>query len=230
MPKFFSSVFTMALGSPRLALEALLVAAVVAGGWMYNRKTEELESARTQAGKLEESLKGKISIVSGQLEILKREKGRVIRERIFTPPEGSIVIKERDYSKLENKYRELLVNLKASKPEDRKAIEKEVENVLEEIKNPVIITVKDRGFTFKPGFGMEWSSKIMPDTRLDFKFAYFKRYSALVGGSKGAVGLSVSRHLDDILWFRPMNIELFGQYNLLRFNNTRWSFGLRSNF
>lgn len=189
------SAVLWAFRNPRLALELALVAALLFVGWRYNKIQDDLSVAKLEAGQLEDGLKQQIRIVNGQLEILRKVKGKVVVERIYLPPEGGVVVKDPE------------------KPGD-----------------DVTISVKDRGFTLRPGMGLSWYGRgISP--RLDLKLAYFKRYSLLLGGDKGGVDLGVSRHVDDILPWRPLNLEVFGGYRFIRMPEApAWVFGLRLNF
>jgi hypothetical protein len=96
----------------------------------------------------------------------------------------------------------------------------------------VVVIIKDKGFTAKPGFGIEYAGYGL-SPRLDLKLAYYKRYSLLVGGGKDGLDVSASRHLDDILFWRPANVELFLGYIFLPIGNDGRRLpvaGLRSNF
>jgi hypothetical protein len=89
---------------------------------------------------------------------------------------------------------------------------------------------KTKGMTAKPGFGAEWGGKgIQP--YMDLKWAYWGRYSGLVGGSLKGIGPGISRHLDDVLWGRPRNAELFLNYKVIRDPSyPSVVIGVRSNF
>ena len=93
-----------------------------------------------------------------------------------------------------------------------------------------VVTVKTRGTCFKPGVGVEVGSKGL-QAHLDAKVGFWDRYSALVGGSRYGIGVGVSRHLDDILFFKPKTVEFFGFYSLLRATDmSPFTVGLRTNF
>lgn len=95
--------------------------------------------------------------------------------------------------------------------------------------DPILI-VKTRGLCFRPGIGLEMGSKGLQG-RLDAKWGYWGRYSGLVGGTKYGLGIGVSRHVDDVLWFKPRNTEVFVQYSILR--HLDWApiaIGIRTNF
>ena len=222
-----------AFSSPRLALEGVLVLGLVAGGWAYNINKAKLDQIYLEKEGLEADLSEKIRLKDNELTVIRREKGKVIVKRVYVPPEGSVVIKRKDKKALTDKYNGLLKRLIAmdgSNTAEKTKLQEEITKLLEQIDAPPIIDIKDKGFTLHPGFGFE----VSPDgwsPRLDLKFIYFKRWSALLGGSGLGVGVGVSRHLDDILWFRPANVELFGQYNFLPLKDKSiGTVGLRANF
>ena len=94
----------------------------------------------------------------------------------------------------------------------------------------VTVIVKDKGFTLRPGFGIEWAGRGL-SPRLDLKLAYYKRYSLLLGGGKDGMDVSASRHLDDILFWHPQNVELMAGWLFLPMEGNRVPvIGLRSNF
>lgn len=93
-----------------------------------------------------------------------------------------------------------------------------------------IIESKTKGMCLKSGLGLEIGNKGI-QAHLDLKTAYWGRYSAIVGGSRYGLGIGVSRHLDDILWGKPKNIEFFGAYNFLRaIDLAPVTVGVRTNF
>lgn len=92
------------------------------------------------------------------------------------------------------------------------------------------VVVKDKGFTLKPGFGGVYGSYGFSGV-LDVKLAYFKRYSAGVNGNTHMAGVFISRHIDDIMWGRPANVEPFIGYALIkRLDVSPLSIGIRANF
>jgi hypothetical protein len=222
----------------RLTLELVLVLILLFLSWRYNRKVEELDQANAEHGQLAQGLSQQITVANGQIEILKREKGKVIVQKVFVPPEGSIVVKEADWVQLNIDYIMLQSQLASGNltPEQRKALEKQISELLAKIaalmKNGqgTTVTIKDKGLTLRPGFGAEWAGYGL-SPRLDIKWAYFKRYSVLVGGGKDGLDISVSRHLDDLLWWHPMNVELFSGYRLFHTSSSLpIVVGLRANF
>lgn len=222
-----------AVSKPRLAIEILLVAGLLCGSWAYNRKVDQLEQAKAESGELEDDLQRKIRIRDGQVEILKRENGKVVYRKIYAPPEGSIIIKKKDQAILLKRYQELLAKVKnASSDKEREEAGREIDKVLKDLDKPEEIVIKDKGFTFKPGMGIEWGGRQHGvEARIDAKWAYWRRYSAISGASRLGLDVGISRHLDDILPLRPKNIELFGAYKYLKFNNGPEAVvGIRVNF
>lgn len=223
-----------AINNARLALELLLVIALVIGGWMYNRQQEKLRQVQAETGQLEDGLKQQITIRNGQIEVLRRDNDKLSRNQTYVPPEGYIIIKQADLSQLSKDYQDLMDKLShATTPEERKKLEAEIKALLAKLNSGsqgVTVVVKDKGFTLRPGIGIEGSSRGI-EPRLDIKWAYYKRYSALLGGSRAGVDISVSRHLDDIIWGHPQNVELFGGYKIVPLYGGSWyTAGLRLNF
>ena len=215
----------------RLTIEILLIGALFISGWLYNKKSGELNKIKEESSGLANNLRQQIILKNNQLEILTRENGKVTYRNVYVPPEGYVVIKKEDQEALVKRYQELLKNLQTAGEEEKTAIKKELERLTKLINNPDQLVVKDKGFTFKPGMGVDWANH-GTKLRLDFKWAYFKRYSALFGGSENGIGLGVSRHLDDVLWFHPNNLELLGAYNFFNFTSSAKTVvvGLRTNF
>jgi len=217
---------------PRLAGEILLAAMLVITGWFYNRKVAELANAKLETGQLEDGLKQQITMVNGQLEILRKENGKLLSQHVYIPPEGSVVIKQQDLDDLKGKYRKLLELLAAATTSaEREKLQAEINRLLALLNgSDTTVIIRDNGFTFKPGFGMEWAGQGL-SPRIDAKLFYYKRYSALLGVGKGGMDISASRHLDDILWGRPQNIELFSGWKFLRMPGaSQLVIGLRANF
>jgi hypothetical protein len=133
---------------------------------------------------------------------------------------------------LQSKYKLLLTALgSATTKEERARLQKEIDRLLLKLNHPESeMVVKDFGFTFKPGFGAEWAGYgIQP--RLDAKLAYYKRYSLIAGGSRNGLDVGVSRHLDDILWGSPNNIEAFIVWKFIRMYGAQAiALGIRANF
>lgn len=227
------SVMRWIVSRPRLALEASLVAALLFIGFRFNTAQSALAKANLDKGKLADGLRQEISVRDGQIDILKRENGKTISTHIYVPPEGSVVIKQKDLQAIQDKQAELTGLLsKAVSPAEKKLLQEEISRLNGQLAKPdVQVTVKDNGLTFTPGFRLGYSGDgIKPG--LDIKFAYWGRYSALFGGDTDGLDVSASRHLDDILYGHPRNVELYVGYKLLRFSDgsDRYTIGLRANF
>ena len=226
--------FKWALNNMRLALELILVVALLIGGWMYNRKDAQLRSVQAATGQLEEGLKQQITIRNGQIEVLRKENDKLSQHQSYVPPEGYVTIKQTDLTKLSKDYQDLIDKLShATTPDERKKLEEQIKALLAKLNSGtqgVTVVVKDKGFCLRPGIGVEGSSRGI-EPRLDLKWAYFKRYSALLGGSRAGVDISVSRHLDDLIWGHPQNAEFFGGYKFIPLYGGSWyAVGLRLNF
>lgn len=218
--------------NPRPAFEIALVVALVFVGWRYNRKAIELDKVKTESGQLADGLKLQIKIANGQIEILRKKlDGSTSSEHVYVPPEGYVVVQQKELALMRAKLNWLMELLKKSATaEEKESLEEEIRKLREQLGSDVIITVKDKGFTVRPGFGIEWAGYGL-SPRLDLKLAYYKRYSLLVGGGKDGVDVSASRHLDDIIFGRPQNLEIFAGWLFLPMRGNRMPvLGLRSNF
>lgn len=90
------------------------------------------------------------------------------------------------------------------------------------------LTIKNKGFTFKPGIGILYSGKLIPE--IDFKFVYWTRWSLKSGINLEFFNLGISRHIDDFpLCSNFNNIELQGVGGLGYQGGWRFGVGLRSN-
>jgi hypothetical protein len=222
-----------ALRNPRVALEVTLVALVAFYGWRYHKKAAQLDMAQVQAEGLEKDLKQKITIANNEIEILKRENGVTTVRRIYVPPEGSVVIRKKDQEAQQRKLAEILDSLKAASL-DKDALARRIQELMghKEGDGAEEIIVKNKGLTFRPGFGMDYTG-VGLQPRLDFKFAYWDRWGAIAGGSYNGIGLGVSRRLDDIIWRKMQNLEAFLGYNFITFDGRKGKSGvagLRVNF
>lgn len=88
------------------------------------------------------------------------------------------------------------------------------------------VRIKDFGLTFRLGGGIVYSERLLPEA--DVKFAYWRRYGALIGMTKDFGSLGICRHVDD---FTPFpNLELMAETGLSWQGNLRFGIGLRTNF
>ena len=150
---------------------------MILAGWQYNLAKEDAQRARDEHATLEEGLRQKITIREGQIEILKRQKdGTVIVKRPYKPPEGSIVIRQKDLSEMRIRYRKLLEELKnAETPEERKKVEEKIEKVEEKLEDTNDdIELKNKGFVFRPGLGVD-ACRRGPKPSLDLKWVFWDR-------------------------------------------------------
>jgi hypothetical protein len=216
---------------PRLVLEGALVAALVVGGWLHNRTVRELQEAIGEAQGLEAGLRQQLTLKQNELETVTRDlTGKIIIKKVFVPPEGYVVIKKADMEATRKEYLDTIEKLKTASGKEREDLLRRLKELEGKLDQPDEIIVKKEGWTFKPGFGMEWANRGLKPC-LDFKFAYWDRYSLILGGSENGAGVGASRHLDDLLWFHPKNVEWFIRYQFLRFNGSaQVATGARVNF
>lgn len=206
-------VIKFAFTNIRLALEVLMVAALLVAGWAYNRKERQLEATNAQHAELAANLQAQITMRDNTIKILRRRPdGTVTTHTVYVPGEGGATVTH------------------STQPAQGSSVVKPPSGTPVDVGNGIIVYVKDRGFTSRPGFGFDYDGvKMRP--YLDMKFIYFKRYSMAAGGSSGGLGVTVSRHLDDVLFFHPQNVEFYLHYRVLRMGGgSQGSLGLRSNF
>jgi len=68
------------------------------------------------------------------------------------------------------------------------------------------ISITNKGFTFRIGYGFVYSKKLYPE--LDIKWAYWDRYSLKTGFTIDFADLAITRHVDDLIpWFNWQNLE-----------------------
>lgn len=92
----------------------------------------------------------------------------------------------------------------------------------------VEITIKDKGFTFKPGIGVLYSGKIMPE--IDIKWVYWKRWSIKTGATLEFVDAGISRHVDDYPFmslFKNLEVQVVAGWQYI--SGLRIGAGLRVN-
>jgi hypothetical protein len=206
-------VIKLAFANTRVAIEIAMVAALFIAGWLYNKKEAELAAAKAEYGTLAANLQNQITIRDNTIKILNRRKdGKVTTVTVYLPSEGGSTVTH------------------STVPAQGTVIVKPPPGTPIDLGNGTIVYIQDRGFTARPGFGLDFDGfKARP--YLDMKLVYFKRYSAAVGGTTGGLGVTASRHLDDILFFHPQNVEFFVHYRVLRLGNgSAASIGIRSNF
>lgn len=102
----------------------------------------------------------------------------------------------------------------------------EIVTKVDQPEKPPEVVINDRGFTHRFGGGIVYSGKPLP--MIDFKWAYWRRYSAAAGITPEFGGLGVSRHVDD---FTPFgNLELLGMGGVDWSGNAKFGIGARINF
>lgn len=90
---------------------------------------------------------------------------------------------------------------------------------------PPEVKIKDWGFTARLGGGVVYSGKLEPV--LDLKWFYWRRYGLTVGVTKNHVGIGITRHVDDLIGFK--NIEIVCYINVGN-NKTINLIGIRNSF
>ncbi len=96
----------------------------------------------------------------------------------------------------------------------------------DEPQKPPEVRVKDRGFTGRVGGGLVYAGELLP--LVDFKWAYWRRYSLSLGLTPQFGGLGISRHVDDFTPFN--NLEILGIAGPDWNGDMRFGVGTRINF
>jgi hypothetical protein len=219
-------------GHKRTAAELAMAVVILIGGWRYNRLQAAAAATKAQQEGLAAGLREQIKLTNGQLEITRREvNGKIVYKRIYVPEEGSVVITQKEEDTMRKQLADLAAKLAAATAKGDTKAASEINTEIDKIGNDVDVKIVNKGITFRPGYGLDWSNHgIKP--RLDFKAFYWNRYSMLVGGGENGVGPGISRHIDDIMWGHPQNVEIFAQWSAFTLNagDSRYVVGLRSNF
>lgn len=225
-------VLTWSWDHKRAAGEILLGVMLLFLGWRYNVDQAALKKKADDASGLAAGIGLELKITQNQLEIAKREAdGSISHKDIYVPPEGYVLVDQKEKDALQKQVDDLTAKLNAA---IKNGDSKEADNIKTEIGKidpGIAIKVKDHGFTFNPGFGLDWADRGVK-IRVDFKWAYYNRYGLIFGGGPNGIGPGLTRHIDDIIWGHPKNVEVFGQWNALKpyTGTANYTFGLRSNF
>lgn len=214
----------------RLTFELILIFLLLIVQYRYNSKITEINKTKQEAQGLVQGLQQQVTIANDKVEILTRQKnGSVVYKQQYVPPEGQILVREKEQQLLLNQYANLANQLRyASAANEKLRLERLMEDNIANFNDTVII--KNYGFVFRPGGGADYAGNGVK-LRLDAKVYFWRRWSLLIGGSPNGIGPAVSHHLDFFFW-HPQNLEIFGGYNPLTFNKgaNNFVFGLRSNF
>ena len=194
------------ISKPRLLFEIVLVAALLVAGFLYRKQEVALAEAQVQYGKLAANLQQQITIKNNEIQVLKRIKGKVELQTVYVPGEGHIIIQQSTPTV------HYVYGSSYTVPGD------------------ITVIVKTKGWCFRPGMGLGYGPKGFQGL-LDAKFGYYSRYSSLATVTKSSIGVSISRHIDDIMFFKPENVEVFATYNLIKQQEaSSFLVGIRSNF
>ncbi len=98
-------------------------------------------------------------------------------------------------------------------------------------KGNVVVVIKNKGFTARPGIGLFYDGKV--NGGLDLKLIYWDRYSMGLGSSLDSPYVWLSRHVDDLVpILHPQNVEFSIGYGkpYANFSNSLGIIGIRTNF
>lgn len=102
----------------------------------------------------------------------------------------------------------------------------EVVTKVDQPEKPPEMIVKDRGFTSRLGGGVVYAGEAL--ALIDWKLAFWRRYSFTAGVTPRFGGLGVSRHVDDFTPFQ--NLEVLGIGGATWQGDPRFGVGVRINF
>lgn len=216
----------------REILIAVLLLFVAYKTWSYNKLADKLRAADGGLA-LKEGEKAKVRIGGGRAETGGGVHGD--EPPPFIPPESStdLVLKENKKVKAQlaalNEQIEKLLRSGAIDEEALKKLKEDRDKLSGEL-NELHAEFRRWGFTFKPGIGVVYAggSGFLPE--FDFKFFYFDRWSLTLGFNKKFIGLGITRHVDDFIPTRPLNLEVQGKVGLAYEGKYRLGGGLRANF
>lgn len=203
---------------PREAIIIILLILLGILSYKYHLKERKIQELIVKRGELTEKLKSRITIKNDKVIIVYKDKKEIAKKKIIdVPPEGKVDI----YTPKEGE-----------KVDKLKILEK---ITIKEFEIPessgTIVRAKIGGLTFKPGFGIiyNFSSKNLLG-ELDFKFIYYRRWSTMLFVSKEFGGVSISRHIDDMIFFKNVEVAIFYGVLFENMKKTQIGIGLRSNF
>jgi hypothetical protein len=161
------------------------------------------------------------------IELIRNAQGKTTVQAQYVPDEGGVQILVKKQTELEAKYQALLAELHSTRSSATiAAIDAQISSVTAQLgDNLPQVTVQDRGFTSRFGFGMVVSpghvihyrtsssggSLDLPvSPEFDWKYGYWQRYSALVQVNLFYPGLEFTRHVDDVTprWLHLNNTEV----------------------
>ncbi len=196
---------------------SLLIAALVAAGsfsYLYNMEVENREAGELMREGLPKGVLAKYVIRNRELtKMVKDAEGKTRVVKIYIPDEGKVTVITKERDQAIEEYKEVLERLKTMTDEEeiRKA-KKTLDGLIGDVNKPPEVIVKNKGFTSRFGYGMtigldsstevdlgndrKLDLPIMP--MLDWKFVYWKRWSATVGVTPRDIGPGITRHIDDI--------------------------------
>lgn len=200
----------------RSALEAVLVAALLFVGWRSDRAQSKLRQEKQVSDGLAAGLQQKLTISENQLEILRRDaNGKVVYEKVYVPPEGYVVVSEKERTALQDKLNTLSQALKDALAKGDSTTADAIRKQIDKVGSDTVYEVHDHGFVFRPGARADYANGNGLGLGLDFKWYFWKRFGAVFGGSKNGIGPGISYHLDQLPVLHPKNLELFFNYNVI---------------
>lgn len=191
----------------------LLLVIIIGFQFKYALSLRDRLNAKSNQLQLKDDELAKFRISDGNVRgAVRNPDGSIDHTSTFRPPEGTVEIVFREDPKTKKKIKELEAKLAAARSmgdddsDEIKALEAELANARKGLFKPSV-KVQRFGLTFRPGFGVIYSSKLYPE--IDFKWAFWDRYSLKTGVTTKFVTTGLTRHIDDFTpsWFKLRNIE-----------------------
>lgn len=251
---------TTLLGLLKLGLRnperVLLLITVVALLWMtklYNGEKEARRQSDIAIHGLADDEIARYKVENTRLtQAVRDAEGNVRIVTRYIPSEGSVTVVTKKRDEAIEKYKETLEKLKnAPTPKAMEELTKKLKKLQIEIEKPPDIFIRDKGFTSRFGAGFVItpgaSMKFERDGRsinlplvpsLDWKWGFWRRFSATLNLNPLFLGPCATRHIDDFTpgWMHVENLEaqgcvgpLFGQ-GWPTGSGWQAGIGLRSNF
>jgi len=207
-----------------LLIGAIIFAAIYCH--LYQREREAREAQEAVKVGLPPDVLAKYTMENRRLIQLVRDlDGQVKRITRYVPDEGGFEVVVKKQEEALKRYKDLMDRLeKATTKEEQEKIRKEMEKEKQNMEQGPDVKIHDWGLTSRFGYGMTFSPgsrlgiitgggdqfHVPLSPQLDWKFFFWRRYSALLQVNMFYPGIELTRHVDDFTpkWLHMNNIEL----------------------
>jgi hypothetical protein len=203
----------------------------------YKDKDLKIEELTVGAKQLSDKINTLVDSGCGQVKIIYRDKeGKVIEKIQYLPPEG--YVEQKTYKDMKDGYDSFLEKLRAKLKSGNATIADISAFVLGtqiDTGNGNVVIVHDRGWCARPGLFLNFDGMYngyYVNGGVDLKLFFFQRWSAGLGTTMNYPDVWISRHVDDLIPFIPVNnAELMIGYGkpYSAFEKSVLMIGLRSN-